>query len=95
MGFTVTVYEARSTFSKYCTVSHDFLRDGAEYKVRFSDHMPNKMKETMRDCDFFVGKTHFGWTNTEKAIEECCKFFGNEVKSELKAINHNVITEFL
>ena len=91
----MTVYEAKTTWSKYVTVSHDFLRDGAEYKVRFSDHMPNKMKETMKDCDFFVGKTHFGWTNTDSAIKACCDFFGCKVKQELKVVSHNVLTDFL
>jgi hypothetical protein len=49
LGFTVELYEARQTKSKYCTV----MRNGKRYKVRFSDHKPIYHREMKGDCDFF------------------------------------------
>lgn len=74
LGFTVELYEARQTKSKYCTVK----RDGKSYKVRFSDHKPIKQRELRNDCDFFVGVTHTGVRTTHDAIHAVCNFFGVE-----------------
>lgn len=72
MGLTVSLYEARETYSKYVTV----MKDDVEYKVRFSNHRPTYHRERNGDCDFFVGVTHTGVRNTEQALEAVKEFFG-------------------
>lgn len=72
LGFTVELYEARQTKSKYCTVR----RDNKAYKVRFSDHKPIYHREMAGDCDFFVGHTNTGIRNTHDAVNAVCNFFG-------------------
>ena len=74
LGFTVSLYEARKTFSKYVTIS-----DGKKsFKVRFSNHKPIKFRETNGDCDFFVGVTHTGVRTTRDAYFATLKYFGVE-----------------
>jgi hypothetical protein len=70
-GYELTLYEARKTKSKYITLR----RYGKEFKVRFSDHMPSKVRELNGDCDFFVGRTHTGIRSTQDAIKATRKFF--------------------
>lgn len=70
-GYSMTLYEALETRSKYITVR----RDNKEYKVRFSNHPPIKAREVAGDCDFFVGKTHLATTNTSQAIMATLQFF--------------------
>jgi hypothetical protein len=77
-GFYLTLYEARETFSKYITV-WDRSRS---FKVRFSDHRPNKGREIAKDCDFFVGRTHLHVTNTDQAIEATLRYFRGEPNAE-------------
>lgn len=72
LGFTVELYEARQTKSKYCTVK----KDGKSFKVRFSDHKPIYHREMNGDCDYFVGHTNTGIRNTQGAINAVCNFFG-------------------
>lgn len=72
LGFTIELYEARQTKSKYCTVK----RDVKSFKVRFSDHKPIYHREMQGDCDFFVGVTNTGSRNTHDAINATCNFFG-------------------
>lgn len=83
-GLTVSLYEAKETVSKYVTVS---LADRGEFKVRFSNHKPNKYKEVNRFCDFFVGYNNLENTTTQQAIFATLNKFGipyNEPKeSEL------------
>lgn len=74
-GFTVWLYEAKETRSKYITVADSQAR---KYLVRFSDHRPNKGREVACSCDFFVGRTHLGVTTTDQAIEATMRFFGRE-----------------
>ncbi len=69
-GFELSLYEARETVSKYITVKHN----GREFKVRFSNHMPNKTRELNGDCDLFVGKTHKGIINSKTAMLEVYKW---------------------
>ena len=71
-GLTVHLYEARQTASKYVTVSYA----GVEFKVRFSDHAPNRQREERGDCDFFVGVTHLDTTTTGQAVQATLRFFG-------------------
>lgn len=74
-GFHVTLYEARKTLSKYLTIS-----DGnSSFKVRFSNHRPNKGRELGGDCDFFVGVTHTGVRTTDDAIEAVARHFGTKI----------------
>lgn len=75
-GYHLSLYEARETLSKYITVS-----DGnSSYKVRFSNHRPNKTRELRGDCDFFVGVTHTGYRNTGDALEAVSKHFGADIR---------------
>lgn len=69
-GFMISLYEARETVSKYITVIHK----GQSFKVRFSNHMPNRAREMNGDCDLFVGKTHNGIINSKTAILEVYKW---------------------
>lgn len=79
-GFTVSLYEARQTVSKYITVrrADDYSRS---FKVRFSNHKPIKHREQAGDCDFFVGYTHLGIQTTEQAIAATLNFF-NQPKGD-------------
>lgn len=71
-GYSLELYEARSTFSKYITVR----REGDKtYKVRFSNHKPNLLKEKRGDCDYFVGVTNLKVTNWIMATKAVHKFF--------------------
>lgn len=62
-GYQVSLYEARKTVSKYVTVTD--LKSDVSFKVRFSNHKPNKRREVDGDCDFFVGRTHLGISTTD------------------------------
>lgn len=70
-GYKINLYEAKTTFSKYVTV----MKGGKEYKVRFSNHKPNRSKELGGDCDFFVGVTNTGVRTTDDAMEAVRKYF--------------------
>jgi hypothetical protein len=62
-GFGVWLNESHTTVSKYVNV-----KDGQfTFKVRFSNHKPNRHKEFTEDSDFFVGVTHTGTRTTEDA----------------------------
>ena len=70
-GYTLTLYEARETVSKYITVSNGTK----SFKVRFSNHKPIKARELQGDCDCFVGRTNLGVTTTHQAIQKTLQFF--------------------
>lgn len=74
-GFTVSLYEARKTFSKYITVK----KCGKSFKVRFSNHPPIKFREANGDCDFFVGRNNFTVTTTDDAIRAVVRHFNPNV----------------
>lgn len=78
MGFSLRLYEARQTFSKYVTV----IRGHKTFKVRFSNHKPIKDRELAGDCDFFVGITHTGTRTTDEALVAVQNYF-NEVKANV------------
>lgn len=65
--YTLTIYEAKKTFSKYITIKSP--NGGKRFKVRFSNHKPIKRLEVGGACDFFVGWTHTGIRTTAEAIE--------------------------
>jgi hypothetical protein len=67
-GYTCLLYEARDTYSKYITVTHEHS-DARAYKVRFSNHKPSWWREQNNDCDFFVGVSHKKVTTTQQALE--------------------------
>jgi len=71
-GYTVHLYEARKTYSKYITVSLDDIRP---FKVRFSNHKPIHSRELNGDCDYFVGHTNLRVTNTDGALAATAKYF--------------------
>lgn len=70
-GYEVGLYEAKKTFSKYIHIK----KNGKKFKVRISNHFPNKQKELAGDCDFFVGITHTGVRTTEDALAAIKDFF--------------------
>lgn len=70
-GFSVSLYEARKTFSKYVTVR----RGGKQFLVRFSNHPPIKSREIRGDCDFFVGRTNLTTTTTDDAVRAAAVYF--------------------
>ncbi|WP_435018471.1 hypothetical protein TA3x_000445 [Tundrisphaera sp. TA3] len=77
-GYTLTLYEARRTVSKYITVG----RPGhAPFRVRFSDHKPISARESAGDCDFFVGVTNLATTTTGQAIAAARKHFGRSIEA--------------
>jgi|JI7StandDraft_1071085.scaffolds.fasta_scaffold145277_5 hypothetical protein len=73
-GYTLSLYEARATVSKYITVRSQ----GKAFKVRFSNHKPIKGKEMAGDCDFFVGRTHTGVRTTGDALIAVREFFSGQ-----------------
>jgi hypothetical protein len=73
-GFSLSLYEARQTASKYITVK----KDGRAFKVRFSNHKPIKGRELGGDCDFFVGRTHTGIRTTQDALAAVASHFKKE-----------------
>lgn len=66
-GMVVFLYESTSTVSKYVFVAK--TEKGTRFKVRFSNHKPNWVREAQDDCDFFVGVTNTGFRTTADAIE--------------------------
>lgn len=70
-GFTLSLYEARETNSKYIHI----YKGKKYFKVRFSDHRPPYSKVITKDCDLFVGVSLMGVIRTEQALEEVEKFF--------------------
>jgi len=76
-GYSVYLYESKTTRSKYL-----FVQGGNKvFKVRFSNHKPNKSAEISQDSDFYVGVSHLGVTRTEDAIKATIAFLrgDNEV----------------
>lgn len=75
-GYTLKLKEAVSTVSRYILVFKPGVKQ--YFKVRFSNHKPNKHREMGRvfnDCDFFVGVTHKGYTTTTDALLAVDNFF--------------------
>lgn len=70
-GYSIRLYEAKNTFSKYVTV----IKDKKQFKVRFSNHKPIYQREIKKDCDFFVGVTHTGVRTTEDALIKIKNYF--------------------
>lgn len=80
-GCEVYLYEAKSTGSKYITVHYQGL---TPYKIRFGDHKPSAVRQFMKkDCDFFVGKTHFGAHTTNDAMRAVNEHFRAELMKEV------------
>jgi len=71
-------YDAVTTVSKYVTIR----KNKKQFKVRFSNHKPNKGKEIDRLCDFFVGASHLNanWYTWEDAIKAAEKYLDNPEK---------------
>lgn len=78
-GYTLTIYEARRTVSKYITVNYP---GGTPYKVRFSNHRPIMEREAAGDCDFFVGRTNLTITHSRQALDAVRKHFGRPAMVE-------------
>lgn len=85
-GFTLHLYEARRSVSKYITISRS--KRGSRYKVRFSNHAPIKERERGSDCDFFVGVTNFKTTTTEQAIVAVREFFAKKPSLPVAMSDH-------
>jgi len=74
-GYTLELYEAQETRSKYIYITHPAHPSTRAYKVRFSNHPPNLWKQLHGDCDFFVGVSHGLITNTAMAMVAVKKYF--------------------
>lgn len=72
IGYAVSVKETLNTYSKYITVHG---AGDTNFKVRFSDHKPNRRREINGDCDYFVGRTHTGARTTAMAVLAVKDFF--------------------
>jgi len=82
-GLHVHLYEAKTTVSKYVTLS----KGGKQFKVRFSNHKPNKGRELEGNCDFFVGYTHTGVRTTDDAETAALEFFDLDVEEDWNPID--------
>ena len=70
-GLRIKMCESKSTVSKYI-----YSSNGKKvFKVRFSNHKPNRKKQFEKDCDFFVGVSNGLVTKTEDAIKATVEFF--------------------
>lgn len=58
LGYNLTLYEAKKSVSKYIYVK----KNGKEFKVRFSNHLPNNERVSQ-------------YYNTDKALEAVKEFF--------------------
>lgn len=76
-GYILSLYEARTTHSKYITVASPGS-PAKPYKVRFSDHKAVYAREANGDCDFFVGMTNLRITNWHDAVEAVHAHFGGD-----------------
>ena len=65
-GWDCNLYDAKATVSKYVYISKGKLN----FKIRFSNHMPNKNKQQESDSDFYVGISHNGVITTEDLIKK-------------------------
>jgi hypothetical protein len=71
LGFEIDLYDSRRTVSKYVHVKFGKYC----YKVRFSNHKPNREKELTGDCDFFVGVTNKHVSTTKDAFISTIVYF--------------------
>lgn len=65
-GWTVRAHYAKTTFSKYLFISKGKISK----KIRFSNHKPNRNKENINDCDYYVGISHNQILTTEKLLDK-------------------------
>ena len=61
----VELCDSKSTVSKYLYIS----KNGQKFKIRFSNHKPNKQKESQKDCDYYVGVGNKGVITTEQVLK--------------------------
>lgn len=73
-GFSVFVYEAKSTRSKYIYV----VQEKRSFKLRFSNHRPRSDSELIGDCDFYVGVSNSRVTTTDDAIVAVNTYFATK-----------------
>lgn len=71
-GMTLSIYESKTTVSKYIWVSRGQLT----VKVRFSNHRPNNVMQQVEDCDYYVGVSNGKVITTEQVIEKILSQFG-------------------
>lgn len=64
-GWAVKLHEVK--VSKYVFVK---AKDGAVYKIRFSNHKPLYGRELENDCDFYVGISHKQVSTTEQITKK-------------------------
>ena len=66
-GWECYAYESKSTHSKYIYIS----KGKQHYKIRFSNHRPNKNVQRQNDSDFYVGVSNGNQVlTTEELIEK-------------------------
>lgn len=90
-GWQVYVHEAVTTVSKYVFV----VQGDRRYKIRFSNHIPNKRMQAAEDCDFYVGISHAeNALTTEQVLDILLKEKINLIPVIKKEGNNAVITYF-
>lgn len=65
-GLSVYLKEAKSTVSKYIMVTGE--AGARPFKVRFSNHRPNRKMQEREDSDFYVGVSNGKVATTNDAI---------------------------
>jgi hypothetical protein len=87
LGYVVHVHQAKTTVSRYVTV----CAGPQQFRVRFSDHRPARVRQEAGDCDFYVGHSHGEVTTTSEAIRATLKFFKQSVSVEAANEDHSVV----
>lgn len=65
MKLRVHLHESKTTRSKYVTITSN----KGKFKVRFSNHKPNKGAQEREDSNFYVGVSNGVVTTTDQALE--------------------------
>jgi len=65
-GWRVELIRSKSTFSKYIYIH----KGDKNFKIRFSNHKPNKGQQETNDCDFYVGISNGQVITTEMVLKK-------------------------
>ena len=65
-GWKVELKRSKTTFSKYIYIN----KGDRSFKIRFSNHKPNKGQQETNDCDFYVGISNGQVITTEMVLKK-------------------------
>jgi len=65
-GWKVQLKRSKSSYSKYIYIQ----KEDKSYKIRFSNHRPNKDAQEMSDSDFYVGVSNGQVITTEMVLKK-------------------------